>query len=87
MTVPGLRMRAGSNRCVESPCRVAGAFSFLGMEPGGTPWREGAERCALENGFPGPRVSDGETLSLQESAKSRSQNTELATLRQLYFGS
>ena len=50
-----------------------------------TEW--GSERYALEKGFPGLRVSDAETLSLQKSAKSRTQNTELAALRQLYFGS
>ena len=44
-----------------------------------------SERYALEKGFPGLRVSDAETLSLQESAKSRNKNTELASLRQLYF--
>jgi hypothetical protein len=44
--------------------------------PKGTLWKKG---------FPGLRVSDAETLSLQESAKSRNKNTELAALRQLYF--
>ena len=46
---------------------------------------EGSERYALEKGFPGLRVSDAETLSLQKSAKSSVKNTELASLRQLYF--
>ena len=45
----------------------------------------GSERYALEKGFPGLRVSDAETLSSQESAKSKNKNTELASLRQLYF--
>ena len=45
----------------------------------------GSERYALEKGFPGLRVSDAETLSLQKSAKSSVKNTELASLRQLYF--
>ena len=44
-----------------------------------------SERYALEKGFPGLRVSDAETLSSQESAKSKNKNTELASLRQLYF--
>ena len=39
----------------------------------------------LEKGLPGLRVSDAETLSLQKSAKSSVKNTELASLRQLYF--
>ena len=46
-----------------------------------------SEGDALEKVFPGLRVSDAETLSLQKSAKSRTQNTELAALRQLYFWS
>ncbi len=45
----------------------------------------GSGRYALEKGFPGLRVSDAETLSLQKSAKSSVKNTELASLRQLYF--
>ena len=45
----------------------------------------GSEGYALEKGFPGLRVSDAETLSLQKSAKSSVKNTELASLRQLYF--
>ncbi len=45
----------------------------------------GSGRYALEKGFPGLRVSDAETLSLQKSAKSSVKNTELALLRQLYF--
>ena len=47
--------------------------------------RQISRRYALEKGFPGLRVSDAETLSLQKSAKSRLKNTELASLRQLYF--
>ena len=45
----------------------------------------GSEKYALEKGLPGLRVSDAETLSLQKSAKSSVKNTELASLRQLYF--
>ncbi len=44
-------------------------------------------RYALEKVFSGLRVSDAETLSWQKSAKSRTKNTELAALRQLYFWS
>ena len=44
-----------------------------------------SEGDALEKVFPGLRVSDAETLSLQKSAKSSVKNTELASLRQLYF--
>jgi hypothetical protein len=44
-----------------------------------------SERYALEKGFPSLRVSDTETLNLQKSAKSCIKNTELASLRQLYF--
>ena len=47
--------------------------------------RQISGRYALEKGFPGLRVSDAETLSLQKSAKSSVKNTELASLRQLYF--
>lgn len=62
---------------------------------------EAFEGYTLEIVSPGLRVSDVETLSLQESAKNRNKNTtenpslaafryagqELAALRQLYFGS
>jgi hypothetical protein len=62
--------------------RQTQAFGSREVRPGGG---EGAGRCVLERGFPGPRVSDAETLSLQKSAKNRSKDAELATLRQLHF--
>ena len=62
--------------------RQTQAFGSREVRPGGG---EGAGRCVLERGFPELRVSDAETLSLQKSAKNRSKNAELATLRQLHF--
>ena len=55
------------------------------MGKGSAAVRTGLRISAPEKGFPGSRVSDAETLSLQKSAKSRNKNTELAALRQLYF--
>jgi hypothetical protein len=49
--------------------------------------RNKGRAAAVSSGkeFPGLRVSDVETLSLQKSAKNRNKNTELASLKQLYF--
>ena len=58
------------------------------MELEGTVYGGGCSgRYALEKVLSGLRVSDAETLSWQKSAKSRTKNTELAALRQLYFWS
>ena len=49
--------------------------------------RGGSEGDALEKAFPGLRVSDADTLSLQKSTKNRKKNPQLAALRQVDFSS